>query len=509
MIKKRSRAHERGFFFCDKDFYNLYKKSSLKCNIKSIVRVTSIIHLKSHFIMRYLYTVISIINNRKILIMLAGLLLYAGSYAQNYNEQCRANVYSRDEFNDLPWVGNNAWLPQYLDSIGYTGNTFNYENAMYRVPVYLWIFKKDNPSKRKTVKKRRIKKYITNLNYFYTQNNTGILFYLQGYKTIYKSRRVKLGYYLECPWISRKYRSKGAVNVYITNRIIKILPGSRDNVRGTYNKFVKSVFIQKNASSSTLSHEVGHYFGLLHPHENWDKGKRRAEAVSRTRTFDRFLKSGRICEVNGDGLCDTPAEPNLQRYSTIDCKFYAKHLKDPWGDTYNPAVNNIMSYTKNRDCRDNFTKGQIAVMLKTASKNRFSEAWTAKKGANPQYKFDASEPDNTRKMATKLKLNVPYYFTFHNIFSPGNSSKTDKTDWIKFTLSSHTKITITTQKGQNTPPNLHLALFNNKNESLAETNDATPFPAITKELESATYWLKISNTKDTRELCDYQLKIEK
>ncbi len=92
-----------------------------------------------------------------------------------------------------------------------------------------------------------------------------------------------------------------------------------------------------------LSHEIGHWFGLLHTFES-ARGK---ELVARTN-----------CTTAGDGVCDTPADPDGS-HNRRTCT-YTDDLKDANGDLYKPMVTNIMSYYF--DCLDDFTKGQEEII---------------------------------------------------------------------------------------------------------------------------------------------------
>lgn len=102
-----------------------------------------------------------------------------------------------------------------------------------------------------------------------------------------------------------------------------------------------------SSNSSTLAHEIGHYFGLWHTHSTTNG----AEYVN-----------GTNCQSSGDILCDTPADPTLSS-STVDrtsCAYIGAEV-DVNGDAYTPATNNIMSYST-KFCRINFSAGQLARM---------------------------------------------------------------------------------------------------------------------------------------------------
>ena len=106
--------------------------------------------------------------------------------------------------------------------------------------------------------------------------------------------------------------------------------------------------------SKTISHEMGHFFGLLHTFE--DAGTMMAELVD-----------GSNCATNGDLVCDTPADPYespdpIEEYvdEMDDCRFI-RQVRDGNGDWFVPDVGNIMSYYPNT-CRCGFTHGQYTRM---------------------------------------------------------------------------------------------------------------------------------------------------
>ncbi|MCP9770161.1 hypothetical protein EGI22_19830 [Lacihabitans sp. LS3-19] len=76
-----------------------------------------------------------------------------------------------------------------------------------------------------------------------------------------------------------------------------------------------------------LSHEIGHCLGLLHTFET---------------AIGNELVNGSNCSTAGDLVCDTPADPN-GNFNSSTC-VYTGTTKDANNQSYNPMVNNLMSY---------------------------------------------------------------------------------------------------------------------------------------------------------------------
>jgi hypothetical protein len=116
-------------------------------------------------------------------------------------------------------------------------------------------------------------------------------------------------------------------------------------LNGTKNR----LFIRNSCSenSSSLAHELGHYFSLLHTHEVM---------------FGQEYVNGINCYETGDLLCGTPADPGLNVNNTIsNCTYVGQEL-DPLGFNYSPNTNNIMSYNPDKFCRNEFSFDQLQQM---------------------------------------------------------------------------------------------------------------------------------------------------
>lgn len=394
-----------------------------------------------------------------------------------------------------PWIGNNDFLLAYLKKYPLLDSGKIY----YRIPITFWLY--GYPP----VSVKKVKHQVLLLNKYFSLNNTGIQFYLAQIIKIEKKSRNEVNYITEAPILTTFNRRRGTMNVHFIHILVKNNFGRRYFYSGVHNLLNKSIVLSLNIASTSLSHETGHFLGLKHPHNNWKKGKRKQECVSRTRTFPH--SNVKICEVNGDGLRDTPAEPDLRNYTDDSCR-YIGNLKDDWGDAYHPDTHNIMSYTKNKDCRYKFTRMQKAVMLYTAEHKKFSKYWR-NTPENIHYTFDKYEPDNYRSIATMLSLNVPQYHTFHKSFlSPQMPSVDNDVDWFKFYSLDSTKYIISFLKGKYKFPEIKVFVFNS--ESTLDTLIFKEPNSCTLMLPSGYYFFKVKKVSAMKdgELFDYNIEIK-
>ncbi len=159
--------------------------------------------------------------------------------------------------------------------------------------------------------------------------------------------------------IASFYDSANVINVYIVGDLWY----GRSHLCGIVSQINASLstnrlFVsQQCLSYNTLTHEMGHYFGLYHTFETY---------------FGVEDPKESNCTTAGDLLCDTPADPNGNVYS--NCQ-YAGPFTELYGgvsEPLHPLVNNIMSYYKvlGKECRTAFTADQYAVMYDWALENQ-------------------------------------------------------------------------------------------------------------------------------------------
>lgn len=126
------------------------------------------------------------------------------------------------------------------------------------------------------------------------------------------------------------------------------------------------------AEGNVLSHEIGHYLGLLHTHESTYLY---ADGVPNNHDVNYVEHvNGTGCATRGDGICDTPADHGLSGRVTSDgqgnnCTYSGASFYDLNGDLFVPNVFNVMSYT-NDDCRNMFSEDQAQRMLSVLQNDR-------------------------------------------------------------------------------------------------------------------------------------------
>jgi len=423
------------------------------------------------------------------------------SFSQSLGDGCASRELTQRQLKKLPWYGNNNFLNQVLETENYKKDS---TQVLYRIPITLWVFSPNSNDE-------YYKKLIQDVNYYNKLNNTGFEFYYAQIIPKYKSTPFKLGYTIPAFIKGFFYRKKETVNVLLVDNLVKrsILKPTK-YYKGQYNSGTKNIVLRYNSSTTSLTHEIGHFLGLHHPHRGWKRGKRHQESVNRERKAQRILKNAKNCELNGDAICDTPAEPVLLKYINTDCQ-YTGDLVDNWGDKYVPNTDNIMSYPGNIKCRDNFTQGQIAVMLYTAKKRNVPE-W---KASDIRFIFDQYEPNNSHITASLLN-NKTIESNLHLKYA-GKSKKIIATDEDWFVIQTDSL------ESKEAEWALKIELVEDSNAEL--TVETNPYPQsienkmtkVNKQNNTVSLDLKnnkqlyicIKNTEKQKELLAYKISLVK
>jgi hypothetical protein len=437
---------------------------------------------------------------KKILLLIALLLQIFNGFSQTI-QYVDNDAPDRDstEAETLPWFGNNQYLSNLLDSIGYNNSTANRivtaDIAKYKVPIKFWVYRRSDGSGGANL--RNLRNYIDNLNrVFNVDNRTLIGFYLRcdiGF--INSDDNFDIGGDGEAWNLIQNNKSRGCINIHIVGDYTAAGVHIRSRFFGR-DGIILNFASTGGGASTTIAHEVGHYFELDHTHQYSSRGKCRKESVDRNRTWPafRFCPFGgggpsnqRICEATGDFLGDTPADPNLDDnlFNTAIpglCSFNAQgnfnSTNDPWGDSYvNPPVGssqpnprNVMSYNRDRDCRINFSRLQIAVMLYSIERGKSKSncvAWKDLKG-----EYDDLEMDNFSEAARPVNIGIIQEHNFHQQYEgDGNWAQCD-VDWVSFVAPCNSTLNITTSAIQGRlNANTRLTLFNNTLGQLAQNDN--------------------------------------
>lgn len=164
---------------------------------------------------------------------------------------------------------------------------------------------------------------------------------------------------------------------------------------GVYYPFPDVVLVQRACAlsgSTTLTHELGHFFSLPHTFVGWENGNNLP--VSQREKVD-----GSNCRNTADGFCDTGPDYVSTRWS---CPL-AVNLSDPNGVVFKPDPTLYMNYASDA-CHQRFSNEQTAAMrLNITSFRRwnFSSVDTVNSGV-PELLLPMQNDSNINPESVKL-----------------------------------------------------------------------------------------------------------
>ncbi|HHB79118.1 MAG TPA: T9SS type A sorting domain-containing protein [Saprospiraceae bacterium] len=148
-----------------------------------------------------------------------------------------------------------------------------------------------------------------------------------------------------------KNANNNAVNVFVVNNIGGGA-GGLGTVLGYYSgakDWIVMIKKEPQAGSNTLSHEMGHFFSLLHTFNGWEGAPFQSSSAGWPKApFNSpggpqtENQDGSNCSVAGDKLCDTPPDYNFGIIWN-NCN-YTGGAQDYKGDLVDPMENNQMCY---------------------------------------------------------------------------------------------------------------------------------------------------------------------
>ena len=173
-----------------------------------------------------------------------------------------------------------------------------------------------------------------------------------------------------------------AMNVYIVENANTGSGGGGGTVLAYYNVPRDWIVITKTyvrLNDATLSHEIGHFFSLLHTFNGWECDSYNVEddpapSISSCGQVPTERANGTNCSTAGDFICDTPADYN-NGIGWNSCNFTLNVL-DPQGNPIDPQEDNYMSYFL--DCPDSqyeFSDIQVSAMMEDMQTARRNHLW--------------------------------------------------------------------------------------------------------------------------------------
>ena len=230
-------------------------------------------------------------------------------------------------------------------------------SGIVEVPVSLNVVRQDNGSG--GITSSDIETQFNSMNLLYA--DAGIEFVICGDVNYINNSNLYTADSYDQAELRNTYNKDNVVNLYVTGAVL--MGSSNTNVCG-YAYYPGGLEVSFLAAScfnngSTLPHEMGHFFGLIHTHgpsNSFNSTEERAD--------------GSNGETTGDLILDTPSDPNLSGQVNSSCEYIGDYT-DSVGVSHNPDPTNTMSYSL-KQCRTYLSPGQLAkinYVLQTSRSN--------------------------------------------------------------------------------------------------------------------------------------------
>jgi hypothetical protein len=234
----------------------------------------------------------------------------------------------------------------------------------YPIKVFIIVFANDDGSSLASTEADALRQFA-NMRDIYQPHN--ICFILTGYEVLNNSD-------LNDMKIDEADDMTKLNNLLVSNSLTIFMHTALYDAGGTWagwaynipNHFlsVDGGTISSTTNLSLMAHEMGHCLGLLHTFEDGYGVENRARSGA---CMD--------CDVDGDLICDTQADRNVNDdFINTNC-VYTGSLTDACGDALLMEETNIMTYGR-RTCREFFSTGQrgrMHVYITTTHDSRVAE----------------------------------------------------------------------------------------------------------------------------------------
>jgi hypothetical protein len=345
------------------------------------------------------------------------------------------NTITEAEYTSFPWYSDSTFLDTYYNTLvqrfGGAAVRSDIESVWLRVPVVFWVYRNDDGSpgadlSRPLPTEFNLQRIMDDANNSHVDNDINFRYFIHSVRFVNNSSFVVPSNRIQRIQMAQLHRVANTMNVHIVNG------GGSEFFWDTNAIFIeRNVYLSANAAE-TFTHEVGHFFGLLHTHFGFNVPCLR-EPVSRSVVVNPCppLVSKR-CMHTGDLLCSTPADPNMsddtppEKLPSNNSCTYVMNETDFYGRVYKPQVSNYMAYG-NAGCSATFSDGQKKIMNWFAfHRGLAGDTWLPTEGN----KFDRFEPDDADVAARLVPVNTLQTHSFHQ------DGRTDNSDWYRFQFAS-------------------------------------------------------------------------
>ena len=233
---------------------------------------------------------------KNILVLICSLFLCSIVSGQESITECgTVNGYTTKDTSSVPWYGNNEILNEYLEkqkdlfkgtvrpeSRG-SDKCANKIRQQFSIPIRFWVVLGSNETLQSVMSQLDLEKLIKDINQAFSYNGFNINFYTYCPKNFVSDKLVDIDNSAGTNTLTKggDY-DEFAINVYIVR--------SATGWTGLYNPFPDNITILRKSGSSTLIHELGHYFGLDHTHVHTeDPACCKREPVTRGKASPLYL----------------------------------------------------------------------------------------------------------------------------------------------------------------------------------------------------------------------------